>query len=426
MICAVEECTGCGCCKAVCPANCITMKLGADNRRLPEIDSEKCISCGLCRKKCPVMQTDSLQDRIFPLVYRAQHKDEKILKRSASGGAFTILADYIFSRHGIVIGAVWESDFSVSFQIAHNRDELEAMHGSKYVESHLETEMFHTIKTELEKGRYVLFCGLPCQCAALKSYLSSDYDTFINVDIVCQGVAPSSLLQKHIEYLNRSGNSPVLSINQTSKRNGWSILIQKLIHYGFLDNTSAYIDRTEDFYLNNFLNHLFFHECCYHCHFASMPRKTDFTIGDFFGLGAIQKANNLDTLGTSMMMVNTKKAYLLMGALSPYGNFEKRELKEALYFNHNLLKPSTRNPRREEFYRDSASLDWEELCRKYQSKNMLQKMNILIRKWIKKILGDRLACRLVLLYNRFSGQVKQADDIISYMERNLQKAENDE
>lgn len=416
MLCGEEKCNGCGCCSAICPQQCITMTTGEFGGRLPKIDKEKCTGCGLCEKSCPVLNQKN-ESVYFPKVYSTYHKDCNIVKKSASGGAFSILSDYVFSRGGIVVGAVWRDDFSVTFATAKNAKEREAMFGSKYVQSNLGAEMYHKIKSYLESGIPVLFCGLPCQCAGVFSYLGKNYDNFICVDIVCHGVAPSILLQKHINFLNQS-QPDIIRIDHTSKKRGWSILIGRTICYHKKDDSYEYLDRTEDFYLNNFLNNLFFNESCYQCTFNSMPRKTDFTIGDFFGYGVVRKAKLPNSLGISMLMVNSPKGEKLLEVLKEYGVFEERQLEEALYFNHNLWKPSNRNKRTESFKKDYLSKDWSYLENKYQNENIHQKSQIKIRYLIKKLLGGVNTCRLILLYYRFSGVIRKVDGILAEMRQN--------
>ncbi len=419
MLCSTTECTGCGCCSAICPKECIAMITLADGIRYPQIDNEVCIHCGLCEKSCPVLSNSDVKNEIIPEVYMCQHPDREVLRQSASGGAFSILADYIFEHQGVVFGAVWEDDFSVTFHKARNRAELKKMQSSKYVQSYLEKDVYKDIETHLKKGDYVLFCGLPCQCAGIRSFLQKDYERFINVDIVCHGVAPDDYLKKHINTLNKN-SSQIKEINHTSKRKNWSILIQRTIHYKREDDSNEYIDRTQDFYLNSFLNHLFFNETCYNCLFASMPRQTDFTIGDFFGLGVLEKVKKLDNFGISMIMVNNLKAKKLVPMLSRYGFFEKRKLKEALYFNHNLWKPSKRNSATQQFRKEYLQNEWDFLYTKYHTKNTKQKINVWIRKAAKKILGAKNICYLMYLFYKKNGTIAQVDNIIE----NLEKAEN--
>lgn len=45
-----EECTGCGACQEVCPAECISEQ--DDGKRV--INEDECLDCGACADECPV------------------------------------------------------------------------------------------------------------------------------------------------------------------------------------------------------------------------------------------------------------------------------------------------------------------------------------------------------------------------------------
>ena len=47
-----SQCSGCGLCSTVCPANCLDMKTDREGFRYPSCDTEKCIRCGICVKTC--------------------------------------------------------------------------------------------------------------------------------------------------------------------------------------------------------------------------------------------------------------------------------------------------------------------------------------------------------------------------------------
>ena len=54
-----SKCVACGLCPTVCPANCIRLVGGEDDKgnRYPivyEIDEFRCIFCGMCQEVCPV------------------------------------------------------------------------------------------------------------------------------------------------------------------------------------------------------------------------------------------------------------------------------------------------------------------------------------------------------------------------------------
>ncbi len=100
-----ELCSGCGACKAVCPADCITFK--KDNNITAVIDKEKCTDCGLCKKVCPILHKE------FPKAYAAYSLDNELIMKSSSGGMFSVFAESILEKGGVVFGAAFDDNFEV-------------------------------------------------------------------------------------------------------------------------------------------------------------------------------------------------------------------------------------------------------------------------------------------------------------------------
>lgn len=59
--------------------------------------------------------------------------------------------------------------------------------------------LFLTSKSTKD-GYEVIFIGLPCQVAALRTYLKIDFRNLILVDIICHGTPPQVYLDEHIHY----------------------------------------------------------------------------------------------------------------------------------------------------------------------------------------------------------------------------------
>lgn len=106
-----------------------------------------------------------------PNVYALSHKDESVRVQSRSGGVFTALSDYVFSKNGIVYGCILDDTFNAVHIRVDNAYERNRMRGSKYVQSKL-GETYKKVKNDLASGRLVLFSGTSCQIAGLQMYLS--------------------------------------------------------------------------------------------------------------------------------------------------------------------------------------------------------------------------------------------------------------
>ena len=107
------KCTGCNACVNACPKRCIKMEADDEGFWYPEVNRKECIDCGLCERICPVL-TEKAQAG-YQKAYAARAKDDSIRMSSSSGGAFSVLAEYILNNGGVVFGAA----FNDSMQVEH-------------------------------------------------------------------------------------------------------------------------------------------------------------------------------------------------------------------------------------------------------------------------------------------------------------------
>ena len=106
------------------------------------------------------------------IVYFSKNLNKETVKKSSSGGFFSLLANYVIEKKGVVFGATFDEDFNVV--ISHTENDFSDMLGSKYVKSSTKNS-FVECKDFLENGRTVLYSSTPCQIVGLKAYLKKDY-----------------------------------------------------------------------------------------------------------------------------------------------------------------------------------------------------------------------------------------------------------
>ena len=105
-----SKCCGCNACGDICGKQAITFKTDNEGFWYPEVDTEKCTDCGLCEKVCPIINIKSLKKNDFDIpshTFAAIHKNMKVRWDSTSGGAFSALADVMYSQGGYVSGALY-------------------------------------------------------------------------------------------------------------------------------------------------------------------------------------------------------------------------------------------------------------------------------------------------------------------------------
>lgn len=335
-ICVKEKCTGCSACFNACSQKAITMSEDACGFIHPNIDQNLCIDCGLCAKVCPVNTKVTFK---YPLdCYAATVKSDEELLSCASGGMATELSRYVINRGGIVYGCTGKNIRNVHHIRINKIEDIELLKGSKYVQSFI-GEVYKNVRMDIQTGCFVLFIGTPCQVAGLKGFLRhKDYQNLFTVDIVCHGVPSQKMLNDNISLYCAENEDISVSFRKkvyTPSKCGasWRII------YGWFyqtKNMSAQhaIKYYKDPYMFGFLTPLTFRNSCYICPYANISRCSDFTLGDFWGLG--KDACFINGKGVSVVLVNTDKAASVWSEVSEKCVWVRREIVEAQKGNGQL------------------------------------------------------------------------------------------
>ena len=329
------RCTGCGLCAAVCPVKCISMEPGNDFGHLfPKIDRSVCIDCGLCQKSCPTL--DSIEKRRPLTAYAAWSKDKNDYKSSSSGGAASVLSQYVLSHGGVVYGCSMLPDIEVKHIRIDDVKDLWKLKGSKYVQSN-PSDIYLNLKQDVKEGRLTLFIGTPCQVAAVKSMFNSQPDHLILIDLICHGVPSSKLLKKHVKSI-----APYPHYDKIVFRKGNAICIEVIADGNIVYCSFFNKPRYKDFYINAFFDGYIYRESCYSCRYACPDRISDITIGDFWKLGNNIPADDIPDhpYGCSLILPSSEKGLHLIENLSEKLNLYERTVEEAVEGNDQLRNPT--------------------------------------------------------------------------------------
>lgn len=291
-------CCGCGACVNVCSIEALYMSRDSEGYLIPQATTKKCVQCGKCTRSCPVVHPVK-KNRAAPECY-AVMADNDIRQKSSSGGAFTLLAEYILNQGGLVCGAAFDDQFQVNHILIDSPNDLEKLRGSKYVQSST-GHTFTEIKRFLDLGKRILFSGTPCQVAGLTNYLGKDYSNLLTVDIVCHGTPSQKVFDRYIE--DNYGRDNLTEFRFRTKRYGYNCVnqIAKLKNGCELGSNIAF-----DSYEKCMHTGLAAKAVCGECPFAETPRQGDITIGDFWGISEFNPEYN-DNLGTSVLLVNNQR-----------------------------------------------------------------------------------------------------------------------
>ena len=343
-----ENCTGCGACVQCCPKQCISWTIKEFGFRYPQIDKDTCINCGLCEKVCPIDKV--LMAPPKQKAYAAVHKDSTVLAKSTSGGAFTALADAIFAQDGVVYGAAMLDGMQVKHIRAENRFSLADLRSSKYIQSDTGIT-YQDVEQDLNQGKTVLYSGTPCQIDGLKWFLGKEYKNLYTADIVCHGVGSQAYFDKYMEFAKeRYGKIKALRF-RSKEYAGWScgggvVVVgtsngEKKIPYYDFDN----------YYYSYFLSGDIYRKSCYSCKYANTKRVGDFSLGDYWGVEALNLPIRTEN-GCSLLLVNNERAEKLLESVHDLDKVQTT-VEQASRCNEQLNEPSrlpeSRQIRIEEF-----------------------------------------------------------------------------
>ncbi|MFR9048942.1 MAG: coenzyme F420 hydrogenase/dehydrogenase beta subunit N-terminal domain-containing protein, partial [[Clostridium] leptum] len=147
-------------------------------------------------------------------------RDEKVLKESSSGGVFSLLADAIIEKGGVVFGAAFDENWNVRHMAAQTKEDCLKFRGSKYVQSEIGDSFFQA-KAFLDQGRPVLFSGAPCQIAGLNSFLGKKYPNLTTCDFICTGIPNPKAFRAYRDYFFHRFQEPLTGISFRDKKYGW-------------------------------------------------------------------------------------------------------------------------------------------------------------------------------------------------------------
>lgn len=291
------------------------------------------------------------------IAYACINKDKSVRDSSTSGGVYTVFADYILKKEGIVYGVSFDRDFNVVFEDSDHVD-YRAFRGSKYPQAKL-GDTFKEVKRNLDMGRYVLFTGCPCQVAGLKSFLNKEYDKLVTVDFICMGIGSPYLWQK---YLNETcGTEEIRAVRFKDKSKGWhnfSTVIET--------NRKKYKDiGVENLYMKSYLKRVNIRPSCYECRFkGATGRRSDITISDCWGIDKIMPQID-DNKGISGVYVNTENGAKLFEAVADRLSIYKLSRKDTIACNGYYQRPVELPIEREDFWKDLKSLSFGATVKKY-------------------------------------------------------------
>ena len=319
--------------------------------------------------------------------YGAYNKEKKEREKSTSGAIFPAIAEYFLKNNGLVVGCIWNEDMKPVHVIAENKEELQKMRGSKYVQSDLK-DVVKKIKDELPNKK-ILFSGTPCQIAAIKSFIGNNQNLY-TCALICEGVPSNKVWQKYKKTLEKKYKSKMTYASFRNKEISWE---SPIAFYKFENNKETKnMSFNADKYVVGFLEGLYYRNSCSNCQYKGNGHNADIIIGDLWGATKEQKEKS-DEKGISLIITNSNKGEEILEKIKGKIVYEVTDMKSAIEHNKLLMFPIKKHKNRDKFFRDFKKNAIEKniknnLNRKLYKgniKNFLYKIKVfeILKKWSK-------------------------------------------
>jgi|GEM_PF-259543 Coenzyme F420-reducing hydrogenase, beta subunit len=346
-----DICTGCYACFNICDKKAITMNPDKEGFKYPEVKANLCNQCGSCVSVCPSLKENYSNDKKPSEIYAAWSLDDEIRSLSTSGGIFSELAIEILEAGGYICGAVYNEQFLVEHMVSDNKEGLARIRQSKYVQSDM-NDVYRKIRKLLVQNKSVLFCGSPCECAGLKSYLSSTEcatHNLILIDFVCRGANSPKVYMEFLKEMEKKYSSDIQRVWFKNKTYGWNRFSTKI---EFKDGQNYLEDRFHDLYIRGYVEeNLFIRPVCSECRYKGLPKIADITLADFWGI-KLEKDNHRTDGGTSLVIINSERGEELFDRIKSKIFFEKKHIDDAVPGNMCIYHSIKHGEHREKFMSD--------------------------------------------------------------------------
>lgn len=316
---------------------------------------------------------------INTIVYAGRLKDKTALLSSSSGGAFTALSDAFLSSGNAVVAAGYNyNSHTTEFQIILNKGQRDVAKGSKYMQSKpgdIFKQAYYWLMDNPEKK--LLFIGMGCQADGFRKHaeLKGIRDRVFIVDIICHG-SPSPKLWKEYAESIEATRGKITYLTFKDKRNGW----KSPTAYVVVDGEEKLVND----YVRIFYNRCALRPSCYECPYATIERKTDMTIGDFWGIDE-RIPDFYDPDGNSLFLLHTDRGVELFEEIKASLDYRLSDTTECL--QPNLEAPTSKSELRDKFWKDYQKKGIGYIMKEYGTVSMKTRIKNKIKHTALEIFG---------------------------------------
>lgn len=337
------DCCGCGSCVDACPKGALTLSEDKNCFYNIRVDAHRCIECKMCERQCHILHPENLHKsnplNVQPLA--AWSTQEDLIKYSATGAVFAQVAYNMLSEgNTYVYGAALQEDSSVKHIEISNISEVRLLQNSKYQQSY-SVGVYALVRKRLKKGSRVLFSGVPCQIAALYSFLNykeSLTSNLYTIEVLCHGIPCNDIHRTSLKI----NNATKIYAYRNKDGRGWCGKNGNNNRLSYIDNNGNRFITTsyqKDSLFRSYLTFNFMRPNCYHCPYSDIHRVADLTIGDFWGWEKTPEPRKYENYwGTSIVLPNNEKGTQMMSGRNISKVFTT--WREFLPINQNLYMPT--------------------------------------------------------------------------------------
>lgn len=272
------------------------------------------------------------------------------------------ISDVFLNNGCAVVCCIYNYDSNnVEFRLITSEAERNLAKGSKYIQSKpgdIFRQALAWLKANPEKQ--LLFVGMGCQAEGFRKYSVAKgfRDRVCIVDIVCHGMPSAKLWREYAEIITY--NKELIEVRFRDKREGW----ENPTPIAVLKDRES--NEKEEYSLKTWTD-LFYNRCtlrpsCHECHFATVHREVDITIGDFWGIKECLPSF-YDKKGVSLFLLHTEQGLNVFQSMQNSLDYEESNIKDCL--QPNLKAPTPKSLIRSIFWNDYRNKGMEYVLKRY-------------------------------------------------------------
>lgn len=268
-----KECYGCYACASVCPSHALIMEMDREGFYYPKVDEKKCKQCKACETTCVRLKDMTIREQEFPILYKVCQNQEQ----EETASIFMTLSRKVIDKGGVVFGSKYDNSMKIVMSVAENKEELKDFIGTKYAKTELQG-IFSQVKKYLEEGKIVLYSGVSCECAGLRSYLGKSYDNLILYEVFCRSTASPKIFEQYINYLQKKFKHKVTNFRFYEEIDGKTDILQ----IEFEGREPLMVKSKKNYYMQTFYKTYLNRPSCSQCQFTTEQPVGDLVVKNIY------------------------------------------------------------------------------------------------------------------------------------------------